>query len=112
MSTGRNDLDVDQIAARANALLAQLQLQIGKPLCFSIVDGKQEVIESARLIVFPWNSVEYYETGDWYRMQLVGPIAVPRNGEDPFVMGTAKPYDKYIEQYHRGEEGQGMRISL
>jgi hypothetical protein len=114
LSKGRAYLDLDpvELLTRATLMLDYLQKSIPQPITFRRVDGQQQIVESPRLVVYPWNSVEYYETKDPFTMLLSGPIAVPRNGDEPFVMGTARPYEQNIEQYHRKEEGNGMRVRI
>ncbi|MEV6097415.1 YrhB domain-containing protein [Nocardia sp. NPDC051981] len=53
---------------------------------------------------FAWDSVDYVATGNWMKSLVVGPIVIPKNGSEVFVLGSAEP-DEEMKRWRRKQAG-------
>src|SRR5690606_36711149 len=80
---GATMIDAQQARATATEALGQLEQELGVPLALWEGDPEVEpVADHGDVWVVSWNSVEYLQTRDFYKQQLVGPIAIPKGGSD------------------------------
>lgn len=93
-------IDAQQARATATEALGQLEQELGVPLAIWEGDPEVEpVADHGDVWVVSWNSVEYLQTRDFYKQQLVGPIAIPKDGSDWFVLGTALPVAEELQEW-------------
>lgn len=93
-------MDLDEARGVAAIKLAELQAEAGKPLEF--YDGRlgvDSVAEHQWCWVFHYNSLDYLETGSILDQLLAGPIVVPKDGSEPFTLGTYAPEDQQLDDY-------------
>jgi hypothetical protein len=97
-------IDAGQARTVAETALEGLERDLGTPL--AVWDGQfgvQPVTDHGDVWVVMWNSVEYLSTGDFMKQQLAGPIVVPKDGRDWFVLGTALPLTEQLAQWRAAE---------
>lgn len=93
-------MDAQQARAAATSVLEELERDIGVPL--AIWDDNPQVdpvADHGDVWVVSWNSVEYLESGDFTKQQLFGPIAIPKDGRDWFILGTALPVEEELAEW-------------
>lgn len=98
-------IDAAQARTVAEGVLRDLERDLGTPL--AVWDGQfgvQAVTDHDDVWVVMWNSVEYLATGDFMKQQLAGPIVVPKDGRDSFVLGTALPLAEQLGQWRDSRE--------
>lgn len=105
MITEAHALDV------ARAALANVEQRVGVPL--TVFDGQfgiAPIVDHGDVWVVHWNSVEYLATGDFRVQQLVGPIAVPKDGDEFLFLPTYAPTEQVLRDWreHRAT-GDGNR---
>lgn len=85
---------------RAEELLAELEVKAGRPL--AIWDGqfgRAGIEDHGDVWTVAWNSVAYLDSGSVFDQVLSGPIAVPKDGGEPFVLGTwSSSIDEMLER--------------
>lgn len=96
-------MDVDELDQAAARLLAQeflLHLQTPRtPL--SLAPDAEPIVRSWCYAFF-WNSVRFLETRDPMAMVAGnGPIVVPVDGSEPFVLPTYAPAETLLDEYER-----------
>jgi hypothetical protein len=91
-------LDAHAMArARAADFLVELEAKTGRPL--ALWDGQFDrvgVEDHGDVWTVAWNSVAYLESGDIFDQLLSGPIAVPKDGSELFLLGTWSSIDEMI----------------
>jgi hypothetical protein len=94
--------------ARAAAMLAELETKVGKPLAlWDGQFGRVGVEDHGDVWTVAWNSVAYLESGDIFAQVLSGPIAVPKDGGPPFVLGTwSTSIDELLAEYRARAAGE------
>jgi Immunity protein 35 len=84
---------------RAREVLDKLTSETGTSLAwFDGAFGVQTVRQTRKAWVYRFNSVEYLRTGDVFDQFLCGPVVVPKDGAQPWVMGTALTEDEQLRQ--------------
>ena len=92
-------IDIDEARRRADEALRSLQEDSGASLrWFDGVMGVETLRETKDAWLFYFNSDEYLRTEDVFRQFLSGPIVVPKNGDEAWVMGTALPEGEQLRQ--------------
>lgn len=82
-------ITADEARHRAEQLLVELEVRVGRPLAlWDGQFGRVCVEEHGDVWTVAWNSVEYLESGDIFRQILSGPIVVPKDGGELFLLGT------------------------
>lgn len=74
---------------RAEQLLVEIEARVGLPL--ALWDGQfgRECVEDhGEVWTVAWNSVAYLESGSIFDQILSGPIVVPKDGSELFLLGT------------------------
>ncbi|MET8774013.1 YrhB domain-containing protein [Nocardia sp. NPDC004654] len=92
--------DLQSARTKAVDLLSSLEEDAGVPLSF--FDGEYGVPESEDhedVWIFNWNSVQYILSGSIFDQILMGPIAVPKDGSDPFLLGTARSVSEELQRW-------------
>jgi hypothetical protein len=91
-------LSLDEARQRAEAVLLVMEVP-GVPLMLS---EKWEPIHRSWCYGFYWNSRAYFETGDldWF-VAGNGPIVVPLDGGEPFVLPTYDQPDTLLDEYEK-----------
>lgn len=92
----------DEARTTARAILADLATQLGAPL--AIFDGQfgvEGIRDEEDAWLINWNAERYLETGDIFDQVLAGPIVVPKDGREPFILGTADPVDAQLERWRK-----------
>lgn len=99
-------IDGAQARAVAESALVELERDLSVPLAIWEGDPAVEpVSDHGDVWVVMWNSVEYLATKDFAKQQLVGPIVVPKDGREWFVLGTARPVELELEAWRRANGG-------
>ncbi len=83
-------ISAEEARTTAEKVLEKLGADSGRPL--AIFDGQfglAGVEDYGDVWVVNWNSVEFLATGNQRRQVLSGPIVVPKDGSEWFVLGTA-----------------------
>lgn len=91
----------------AGKTLEQLTAATGKDLTF--FSGQFDVPESedhGDAWVFNWNSAKYLQSWDPRDQVLAGPIAVPKDGGQPFLLGTSGTTEEELDRW-RAQMAQG-----
>jgi hypothetical protein len=94
----------------AGGVLREFEEKLERPL--AIFDGEfgvSGIVDHGDAWVVNWNSVKYLRSGDFLDQVLVGPIAVPKGGEDFWVMGAARSVEEQLMQW-RAERRSHVRI--
>ena len=82
-------ITMQQAGVRAKEILIQLEAKVGKPL--AIWDGqfgRVGIEDHGDVWTVAWNSKAYLESGDIFDQVLSGPIVIPKDGSDYFILGT------------------------
>lgn len=82
-------ISADDARQRAATLLVELEAKSGRPLALWNGEfGRDGIEDHGDVWTVAWNSVAYLASGSIFDQVLSGPIAVPKNGDEPFVLGT------------------------
>ncbi len=79
----------DEARARAEQILVELEAKLGRPL--AVWDGEFGRIgieDHGDVWVVAWNSAAYLESGSIFDQVLSGPIVIPKDGSEYFILGT------------------------
>lgn len=82
-------ITADEARARAADFLVELEEKAGRPL--ALWDGQFDRVgleDHGDVWTVAWNSVAYLESGSVFDQLLSGPIAVPKDGSEVFLLGT------------------------
>ncbi|MEV6636923.1 YrhB family protein [Actinoplanes sp. NPDC051470] len=88
-------MDVDAARAQATATLRQIE-EGGHPLALLDPDSP---IEHEWCWLFPFNTARAIETGDFMHSLAVGPLVVPKSGDEPWVAPSSPPVEKWLNAY-------------
>lgn len=82
-------ITADDARARAAELLVELEAKAGRPLAlWDGQFGRAGIEDHGDVWTVAWNSVAYLESGSIFDQVLSGPIAVPKDGGELFLLGT------------------------
>lgn len=82
-------ITADEARIRAAELLVEIEARTGRPLAlWDGQFGRTGLEDHGEVWTVAWNSVEYLQTGSIFDQLLSGPIAVPKDGSEPFLLGT------------------------
>jgi hypothetical protein len=93
-------MNLEEARSRAEATLATLQEEAGRTLEF--YEGRlgvETVRETAWCWLFRYNTPDYMESGSHLDQIMAGPIVVPKNGGEPWTMGTYASEDEQLLDY-------------
>lgn len=96
-------IDRDGARAAARSILNDLTARMGARL--AIFDGQfgvEGLLDKGDAWLVNWNAERYLETGDIFDQVLAGPIVVPKDGREAFLLGTAEPVDTQSEHWRSG----------
>lgn len=82
-------MTAQEARARAEQILVELAATLGRPL--ALWDGQFSrvgVEDHGDVWTVAWNSVAYLESGSIFDQVLSGPIVIPKDGSDYFILGT------------------------
>jgi hypothetical protein len=88
-------MDVDTARGRAIETLRQVE-EGGHPL--ALLDPGNP-IEHEWCWLFPFNTARAIETGDFMDSLAVGPLVVPKSGEQPWIAPSSPPVEKWLNAY-------------
>lgn len=86
-----------QVAERA---LRELEVKSGKRM--AIFDGEfgvPGIVDHDDVWIVNWNTADYLQSGNVFDQFLAGPIAVPKNGDEFVVLGTAGTTDQELDRW-------------
>jgi hypothetical protein len=82
-------MTAQEARARAEQILVELTAKLGKPV--AVWDGqlgRAGIEDHGEVWAVAWNSVAYLESGSIFDQVLSGPIVIPKDGSDYFILGT------------------------
>ena len=98
-------LVIDDIEARAIAEEALVELERDLTVPLAIWEGDpavEPISDHGDVWVVMWNSVEYLQSKDFNKQQLVGPIVVPKDGRPWFNLPTGRSVAVELDAWRRG----------
>ena len=98
-------LVIDGMEARAIAEEALVELERDLTVPLAIWEGDpavEPISDHGDVWVVMWNSVEYLQSKDFNKQQLVGPIVVPKDGRAWFNLPTARSVAVELDAWRRG----------
>jgi hypothetical protein len=92
-------ITADEAKVLAQELLVELEAKVGRPLAlWEGQFGRVGVEDHGDVWTVAWNSVAYLESGSIFDQALSGPIVVPKDGSEPFLLGTwSRSIDEMLE---------------
>ncbi|MGI5188948.1 YrhB domain-containing protein [Promicromonospora sp. CA-289599] len=78
----------------------ELEAKSGKRM--AIFDGElgvQGTVDHDDVWIVNWNTADYLQSGNVFDQFLAGPIAVPKNGDEFVVLGTAGTTDQELDRW-------------
>lgn len=102
----------DEALRIGESALRELEAAGDRPLAlWPDEPGTQTIVDHGDVWTINWNAVEYFERRDPLVRALVGPIVVPKDGSDWFVLGTSAPAAEQLVEWRRtrGSSGRPAR---
>lgn len=84
----------------AEQALRELEAKSGKRM--AIFDGEfgvPGIVDHDDVWIVNWNTADYLQSGNVFDQFLAGPIAVPKNGDEFFILGTAGTTDEELDRW-------------
>jgi hypothetical protein len=84
----------------AEQALRELEARSGRRM--AIFDGEfgvPGIVDHGDVWIVNWNTAEYLQSGNVFDQFLAGPIAVPKNGDEFVVLGTAGTTDQELDRW-------------
>ena len=81
-------ITAEEARGRAEQILVDLAVKVARPL--AVWDGqfgRVAVEDHGDVWTVAWNSVAYLQSGDIFDQVLSGPICIPKDGSDYFILG-------------------------
>jgi hypothetical protein len=92
-------ITADEARVLAQDFLVELEAKVGRPLAlWDGQFGRVGIEDHGDVWTVAWNSVAYLESGSIFDQALSGPIAVPKDGSELFLLGTwSRSIDEMLE---------------
>lgn len=102
-------MDLTHAYEQAEAKLREVETPDNAPLRLDWDEGRG-VEERSWCWIFWLNGERWFETGDDFDSILSGSIVVNKDGSDVWVLGTARPYEEFLDEYaaQHGYEPEGQ----
>ena len=112
MSSPPPPITAERARELAAAFLPDLEAKAGRPLAlWDGQFGRVGIEDHGDVWTVAWNSVAYLASGDIFDQVLSGPICVPKDGGDLFLLGTwSRSIDEMLAQ-RRADLGAGDNVN-